>query len=478
MAARILVTDDEKMIRWSLRSALEEGGYSVEEAQTAREATEALNKDLPDLLLLDLRLPDGNGLDVLRSARKLSSNLPVILITAHGTVEGAVAAIKEGAYDYVTKPFEVADLLHTVSRALETSSLRQEVARRREESYRSFGTRNIVADSTAMREVARMVGRVAQSEASTILLLGESGVGKGLVAQALHVESRSADRPFLNVTCTAIPETLLESELFGHERGAFTDARTQKKGLFELADGGTVFLDEIGDLSAGLQGKLLRVLEDKVFRRVGGTRDIRVSVRIIAATNRDLEAEVREGRFRTDLYYRLNVIPIHIPPLRERREDVLPLAERFVALFNSEFKKTVEGFEDDAAEALRSYSWPGNVRELRNAIERSVLLTESSRLRLVDLPREIRDRTAVAVAAGSGDDADGSSFVLPTSGVVLEEVEKEFVRQALERTGGNRTRAARLLGINRDQMRYRIEKFRLEVNGGARRHGGAHDNGD
>ncbi len=460
MSTRILVVDDEKMIRWSLRTRLEQAGYSVEEAETGEAALAAAGRETPDLVLLDIRLPDVSGEEVLKSLRAAAPDLPVVMMTAHASVEGAVAAIKQGAYDYLVKPFEVSDLLLTVGRALDASTLRREVSRQREQDRREFGVGNLVAESAAMKEVARMIRRVAQSEATTILLLGESGVGKGLVARALHCEGRSADRPFLNVTCTAIPETLLESELFGHERGAFTDARAQKKGLFELADGGTVFLDEIGDLSANLQAKLLRILEEKIFRRVGGTRDIQVAVRIVAATNKDLDAEVESGRFRRDLYYRLKVIPISIPPLRERKEDVEPLARRFLLHFNGEFKKSVGGFSPAAREALVAYPWPGNVRELRNAIERAVLLGDGDVLDVGDLPLEIRG--GHAPAALPGEEARGG-FRLPPKGVVLEELEKDLVRQALALANGNRARAARLLGINRAQIRYRIEKFALEV---------------
>ncbi|HET6203021.1 MAG TPA: sigma-54 dependent transcriptional regulator [Planctomycetota bacterium] len=461
MAVRILVVDDEKMIRWSLRTRLEQAGYAVEEADTGGAAVEAATRETPDLALLDIRLPDRSGEEVLKSLRALDPDLPVVMMTAHASVEGAVAAIKQGAYDYLVKPFEISDLLLTVGRAIDASTLRREVSRQREQDRRECGVGNLVAESPAMKEVARMIRRVAQSEATTILLLGESGVGKGLVARALHYEGRAAERPFLNVTCTAIPETLLESELFGHERGAFTDARAQKKGLFELADGGTVFLDEIGDLSANLQAKLLRILEEKIFRRVGGTRDIQVSVRIVAATNKDLDADVEEGRFRRDLYYRLKVIPIRIPALRERTEDVDPLARRFLLHFNGEFKKNVTGFTPAGRDALARYPWPGNVRELRNAIERAVLLCDGEILDVADLPLEIQGGRPVAPRDGDGNGV--AAFRLPAKGVVLEDVEKDFVRQALALTNGNRARAARLLGINRAQIRYRIEKFRLEV---------------
>ncbi len=455
MGSRILIVDDEKMVRWALRQALEDVGYPVDEAASVQEALEAIAREGPDLVLLDYRLPDQSGLEVLRSMRKTSARVPVVMITAHASIGGAVEAMKEGAYDYISKPFEIEDVLQTVARALEASKLREEVARQREEALRTFGLPNIIAVSPAMREVVRLTTRMAASEASTILILGESGVGKGLVARALHLESEARERPFVDITCTALSESLLESELFGHEKGAFTDAKVQKKGLVELADGGTVFLDEIGDLSPGLQGKLLRFLEDKVFRRVGGTRDIHVAVRVIAATNKELGKEVEAGRFRRDLYFRLKVIPLEIPPLRERREDILPLAESFVRHFDAEMRKSVHGIDPDAGQLMLAYDWPGNVRELRNAIERAVLLTDGDTIACRDLPAEIREGTPTRAEPDSAP-------ALPIGGLVLEELERELVRQALDRAHGNRTRAARLLGLNRDQIRYRIAKFHLE----------------
>ncbi len=457
MPARILIVDDEKMIRWSLKASLGEAGYEVEEADEGAAALEAFSREAPDLVILDYRLPDRTGLEVLKSIRALSPDVPVLLLTAHASLAGAVAAVREGAHDYLAKPYEVDDLLVRVERALEAYSLRRQLARRQEEEERQFGLPNLVAESGAMREVVHLLRRVARSEATTILLLGESGVGKGLAARALHHEGRTTDRPFLNVTCTAIPETLLESELFGHERGAFTDAKTQKRGLFELADGGTLFLDEIGDLSPGLQAKLLRVLEEKSFRRVGGTRDLRVAVRIVAATNRDLDAEVEAGRFRRDLYFRLKVIPILIPPLRDRPEDLEPLARKFLGHFRKEFRKDVSDIEPAALQAFQRYPWPGNVRELRNAVERAVLLAEGGLVRRADLPREI-----VGGADERRHGVPATIFLLPPEGLVLEELERDLVRQALERAKGNRSQAARFLGLNRDQIRYRIEKFGFE----------------
>jgi len=455
MKSRILVVDDEKMVRWGLCKALQEAGYEVDQAENAAQAVTAVQAEVPDMVLLDFKLPDRNGIEVLADLRKLSPHLPVVMITAHASISGAVEAMKLGAYDYLGKPFELDDVAQTVARGLEAARLREGVTRRREETLRDSGIDNIVAESPKMLELLRLVRRIAVSEATTILLLGESGVGKGVISRTLHAEGAAGHKSFMHITCTALSESLLESELFGHEKGAFTDAKSQKKGLFELADGGTIFLDEIGDLSPGLQGKLLRFLEDKAFRRVGGVRDIQVSVRIIAATNKDLAKEVEEGRFRSDLYFRLKVIPIDIPPLRERVDDVLPLAASFIRHFNHEFGKSVSEIQQDARELMLSYPWPGNVRELRNAIERAVLLSESNALSAADLPVEVLGRPA---DPGTNDRA---SFEIPRGGLIFDELEKHLVEQALRKSGGNRTKAAGLLGMNRDQIRYRIEKYGL-----------------
>jgi two-component system response regulator AtoC len=460
MAPRILVVDDEDLVRWGLRQELEHAGYMVDEAATAAAALEQAAREAPELVLLDYKLPDKTGIEVLRELHRTLPRVPVVMITAHASIGGAVEAMKEGAYDYLTKPFDVDDVLQAVQRATEASHLREEVARQREEGMRNFGVLNIVAESAAMKDVLRLVKRVAASEGSTILMLGESGVGKGLIARALHMERAGSEKPFVHIACTALSETLLESEVFGHEKGAFTDAKVQKKGLFELADGGSALFDEIGDMSLVLQAKLLRVLEEKVFRRVGGTRDIRVSVRIIAATNKDLQKEVEAGRFRADLYYRLRVIPIEIAALRDRREDILPLAHAFREHFNSEFHKSIRGFTSAAERRLVDYRWPGNVRELRNAIERAVLLAEGDTLGPQDLPMELR---VDGVAARREEPVNGARvFTLPSSGIVFEELEKDLLRQALARSNGSRTKAALLLGINRDRIRYRIQKFGLE----------------
>ncbi len=447
--SRILVVDDEKLIRWTLRELLEESGYAVVEAETGTEALLAADEGA-DLVLLDVRLPDLDGLEVLRRLRERHPDTLVILITALATVENAVEAMKRGAWHYLNKPIDLDELLHYVGKALETTRLRREVKSLKAKESAGFSFDRIIGESPAMRAVKDLLRKLAVSPASTILLTGESGTGKDLAAKVLHYESDRAESVFQNITCSALPEALLESELFGHERGAFTDAKHQKPGLLEQADGGTVFLDEIAEMTPALQAKLLRFLEEKTFRRVGGTADLRVDVRVVAATNRNLEESVRSGRFREDLYYRLRVLPVTLPPLRERTGDVAVLASHFVAQFAREFRKGVWGLTTDAVRRLESYGWPGNVRELKNAVERAVLLAEEERLAPGDFP------------LGGSLDGAADAFRLPPGGVDLEELERDLVVQALRRTGGNQTQAARLLHLNRDQIRYRIDKFGLE----------------
>ena len=446
----ILVVDDEALIRWSLTERLKSEGYEVLEAETGAAALEKLPEGI-DLVLLDYKLPDTDGVSVLRKIKEFDQDILVILLTAYASVETAVEAMKLGAYHFANKPFNLDEVVATVERALETTRLRREVRQYRTNAARPYGLHSIVGSSPSMTGLRYLVARVATSPASTVLLTGESGTGKDLVAKVIHYTSDRASRPFMNITCSALPEQLLESELFGHERGAFTDARLQKRGLLETADGGTVFLDEIGEMVPALQAKLLRFLEEKAFKRVGGAQDIRVEVRVVAATNRNLEEEVAKGRFRSDLYYRLNVLPISIPPLRAHAEDVPLLVEYFIDGFNGEFRKRVQGASPAAYAMLQRYGWPGNVRELRNVVERAMLLSDAQRL-------EAKDFAALSARAGSGED-----FELPANGVDVEALERSLVIQALKRAGGNQTKAAALLGLNRDQIRYRIEKFGLTV---------------
>jgi two-component system, NtrC family, response regulator AtoC len=447
-SAKVLIVDDEALVRWSLRERLIAEDYDVLEAGLASEALERLSTTEIDLVLLDFKLPDGDGLTILKRVKELSQETQVIMMTAFSTVENAVEAMKLGAYHYVNKPFNLDEVVMLVEKALETTQLRREVRALRSSQSREYAFDAIIGASPAMQSIKALLARVAKSPASTVLLTGDTGTGKDLAAKTIHYNSDRARRPFVNITMSALPEQLLESELFGHERGAFTDARQQKRGLLETADGGTVFLDEIGEMTPGLQAKLLRFLEEKTFKRVGGLADIRVDVRVIAATNRHLEDEVSHGKFREDLFYRLQVMPIALPPLRERRGDIPLLAAYYIDVFNREFKRHVRGLSADATTMLEQYQWPGNIRELRNAIERAMLLVEHEWLQPGDFTTLTRSVTP-------------AEFKLPADGISLDEVERQLLVQALERSGGNQTQAGQLLGINRDQVRYRIEKFGL-----------------
>jgi DNA-binding NtrC family response regulator len=447
---RVLVVDDEYLIRWSLQQNLAKEEYDVLTAESGEEALRLAEEQSPDLVLLDIHLPGIDGIRVLEKLKHDNPELPVIMITAFGMVETAVAAMKLGAFDYIAKPFNLDDVRLTVRKAMENARLKSEVARLRSAQHRGGGFEAIVGRSPRMREVLDLATKVAASSATTVLLQGESGSGKDLLAKSIHLASSRAEKPYMDINCASIPENLLESELFGHERGAFTDARTQKKGLFELADGGTILLDEVGEMRIDLQAKLLRVIEEKRFRRVGGVKDLAMDVRIVAASNRDLEEERRAGRFREDLYYRLKVIPIHIPPLRERREDILPLVEHFLGRYNVEFGKGIRGLAPDAAEAVMAYGWPGNVRELKNVVERGVILESGDQLHLDTLPPEMRGRThADQPAAAHGEVRH------------LEDLEQEMLGRAMAKAGGNQTRAAQLLGITRDTLRYKLKKHGL-----------------
>lgn len=448
----VLIVEDEAMIRTTLRRKLDREGYDCTMAANGAEARALFKRQVWDLVLLDINLPDSSGLELLKEFRDTDAEIPVIMLTGNASVEYVVDAMKNGAYDYITKPFNLEELMISVEKTLEVTRLRREVRAARANFESSYGFDKVIGKSQMMNDVLDVAKTVAQSEAETVLILGESGTGKNLLAQAIHFNSNRAAKPFMNVTCTALTETLLESELFGHERGAFTDARTTKKGLAELAHEGTLFLDEIGDMPLGLQAKLLGFLENRSFRRVGGTRVHQVNVRIIAATNQSMEQLIAEKRFREDLYYRLNVIEITMPPLRKRPEDVPLLAEFFVDSFNRKFKKKVGGFDKSGINALCEYPWPGNVRELRNVIERAMILTKTELLGADDLPLRTR-----SVRPTANDDL----IALPEDGVSLDTVEKELVKQALQRTRGNQTKAAKLLRISRDQLRYRMKQYEL-----------------
>ncbi len=450
---RILVVDDEYLIRWSLQQDLAKEGYEVLVAETGEEALRLVREAPPDLVLLDIHLPGMDGIQTLGKIKQADPEIVVIMITAYGMVDTAVSAMKLGAHDYINKPYNLEGVKISIRKGLETNRLRGEVRRLREEQQGRYGPKTVIAESGAMRQVMAMVDRVADSSATTVLLLGESGTGKDLIAKAIHYSGERVEKPFMAVNCASLPEQLLESELFGHERGAYTDAKGMKKGLFELADGGTLFLDEIGEMRMDLQAKLLRVIEDKSFRRVGGVKDIQVDVRIIAASNKDLDLERQQGRFRDDLYFRLKVVPITLAPLRERREDILPLAKHYLLRFNQELGKKISGISAEAEEALLRYPWPGNVRELKNVLERAILLESGERVEAQDLPPEL-------LAPQGGEQAEEEETMdIPPSGVVLEKVEERLVRQALEKSRGNQTKAAQLLGISRDSMRYKMKKF-------------------
>jgi two-component system response regulator AtoC len=447
--ATVLVVDDEPLIRWSLVNRLKEEGYRTLEAGTAGEGV-ALHRDGVDLVLLDYALPDANGLTVLKQIKDADPDTLVIMLTANTEVGTAVDAMKGGAFHYANKPFDLDEVMVVVEKALETTQLLREVRVLRARNAQPYGMASIVGDSAPIRAVRALLEKIGVSPASTVLLTGESGTGKDLAAKVIHYSSGRAAKPFMNITCSALPETLLESELFGHERGAFTGADRQKRGLIESADGGTVFLDEIGEMVPLLQAKLLRFLEEKSFKRVGGAQDVKVDVRVVAATNRSLQEEVKQGRFREDLFYRLNVMSVALPPLRERTGDIPLLIDHYIDTFNTEFRKKIHGVAPAALAALQAYPWRGNVRELRNAIERAMLLVDGNELDESHFPMLLTSEGELS-----------STLALPAEGISLEALERSLVVQALERSGWNQTKAATLLGLNRDQIRYRIEKFDL-----------------
>jgi DNA-binding NtrC family response regulator len=451
--ARVVICDDEMLIRLWLSEHLAEAGLRTEGVADGTELLAALEREPADLLLLDLRLPGASGLELLPAIRALDPTLPVIMMTAYGEIETAVAAVRAGAHHFLEKPIALPELILLIEQALEARELRTDVERFREGYRWQFADVSLVGRSAALRRIAELITRVGTKGSSmNILLRGESGTGKDVVARAIHARGPRRAHPFVSVNCTSLPEHLVESELFGHEAGAYTDAREAKRGLFEIAHHGTVFLDEIGDMPRPMQAKLLHFLETHEFRRVGGVRSIEVDVHVVTATNRNLEAAVADGSFREDLFYRLNVVPVVIPPLRERPEDIAPLALHFVESLSRELRQPQRDISNEALRALEAYAWPGNARELRNVMERILLLEDGREIGVDQLPREI----AATVARNA------SGIILPATGLDLEALERELLCQALERADGNKTGAARLLGLSRDTMRYRLQKFGID----------------
>ncbi|MEP7341685.1 MAG: sigma-54 dependent transcriptional regulator [Acidobacteriota bacterium] len=461
---KVLVVDDDSAIRYTLAEALRGWGYEPLEAATLSAAIDVFDTEHPVAVLQDINLPDGSGLDTLVEYKKRLPQVIVIMITGNVQLESTIAALRGGAHDFISKPIRLSELNVTIRNGIETARLRREVHNLRSQQEQRFGFDQIIGQSPAMAEMMALARKVAASEVSSVLLQGESGTGKDVVAKAIHYGSSRAGEPFIAINCAAIPATLIESELFGHEKGAFTDARVRKEGLFELAQGGTLFLDEIGELELGLQAKLLRVQEEGAFRRVGGLKDLPLDVRVIAASNRDLKVESEAGRFRLDLYYRLSVIQIDLPSLRQRGDDVLELARHYIAYFNQRLRKRIRGLTPEVEEIFRRYAWPGNVRELRNVIERVMILEDSNSITTAWLPRGlIKEERLVSIApvaaAPPPAETAASLFRLPDSGINLEQIELSLVRQAMEYSQGNQTRAAELLAISRDQLRYRLKKI-------------------
>jgi len=448
MKKRILIVEDEDKLRRILELQLIDSGFDAVKAATAEEALPLI--DRADLILTDFKLPGMSGLEMLQLIRRQNTQIPVIVMTAFGTIENAVEAMKAGASDFLLKPFDLEHLTAVVNKALEIRNLREENRALKEELGRKYQWDNIVGRSPAMQQIFATIMRVAPTRA-TVLLAGESGVGKDLIARAIHFHSPRKDRPFVKINCTALPENLMESELFGYEKGAFTGATTSKPGKFEQADSGTVMLDEIGDVPANIQVKLLRVLQEREFERLGSNKTLHIDVRVIAATNRDLRAALEEGTFREDLYYRLNVVPLEIPPLRERKEDIPYLARHFVEKLAPELGNQVTGITNAAIDKLMQYSWPGNVRELENVIERSMVMASGDQLDGNDIRLDMNLRPRQS----NGD------LTLP-EGMSLDAYEQELIRDALKRANGNKSQAARLLGLTRNALRYRLTQMGIE----------------
>jgi two-component system response regulator HydG len=450
MKEKILVVDDEQSHRTMLRAVLTKEGYDISEADDGNSAVKAVDDKSFDLILMDIRMTDMDGIEAMGEIKKMSPSIPIIMMTAYASVKTAVEALKSGAYDYLTKPLDIDELKILIKKALEYYRLQEENVFLKERLADRFNFSRIIGKSRRMKELFENLSLVAPSDA-TILIYGESGTGKELVANAIHQNSPRAQKPFIKVSCAALPETLLESELFGHERGAFTGALARKAGRFQLADGGTLFLDEVNVMSSTTQVKLLRVLQEREFEPLGSTKTIHVDIRLITATNKDLEDEVKEGRFREDLFYRLNVVPIHLPPLRDRKEDIPLLADHFSKLFQEKNKKSIKGFLPKTIDTLMRYDWPGNIRELENVMERAILLCRGEYLSPQDLPPPFQ-----------GEQIGEQPIVSIPPGMTLEALEKEAIIQTLEETGGNRTQTAQILGISRKTLQNKLKEYGLE----------------
>lgn len=462
MAYSILAVDDEETILRSISRKLNKEGYQVELALSGQEALKKLRASIPDLVLLDLKMPGLDGLETLKEIKKIAPETIVIMMTSYGTIESAVEAMKQGAYDFITKSVTLDDLKIVVRRAFEVSELRNRIDTFQRRAEKRYFLDSLIRESPAMKEIYRALQTIILNDKATVLIQGETGTGKEHIAKIIHYNSSRATRPLVEVNCSAIPQELFESELFGHEKGAFTGADRLKKGQFELANGGTLFLDEIGDLDNRMQIKLLRALQDKRFKRVGGTGDIQIDVRIIAASNRDLKRAIQEGTFREDLYFRLKVIPMELVPLRMRREDIIPLAVNFIAEFNREFKKNIRGMDQETKEVLMNYSFPGNIRELENIIERAMIFCFMDKITSEHLPKELLEGREKVSAISPGSDGDNAINLRIEFGQdTLGQIEKSIIHNALEKAKGNKTLAAKYLGITRFALNRRLQKYHL-----------------
>jgi two-component system response regulator AtoC len=458
MKPSILIVDDDEVMRETLSDVLRKRGYEIFSVDSGNGALSLIKKSIIDLILLDMKLPDIDGLEVLKKIKEFDTEILVIMMTAYSDIQTAVSSMKSGAYDYINKPFELDELKLLIEKGLETKSLINEVRRLHRQQKESYENSHIYGVSPQIHYVKELIGMISKTHKTSVLIQGESGTGKELAANAIHYNSHRNDKPLMKINCSAIPDSLLESELFGYEKGAFTDAKNTKKGLFELADGGTVFLDEIGDMNPFLQSKILRVLENQTFMRVGGEREIKVDIRVIAATNKNLEAMVKEGLFRKDLYYRLKVMVVEMPPLRDRLEDILLLSNLFIEENNKEYNKAIKGFSDEAKKLMIQYAWPGNVRELKNVIERAMILTDQEVITPKHLPFELKQAEKVIFENPGYEVSD------PVLDLSLEGMERIHLSKVLKRLEWNKSKASKFLGISRATLRAKIKKYNIADN--------------